>query len=98
MKITGNEPDIIMITEMIPKFQTHPISPALLAVPGYSLHTNFDPSLSNLGSRGLRGVGIYVKMSLRATEAAFGTPTLIEQLWVQLSLSGNDKLLIGCLY
>ena len=39
-----------------------------------------------------------LKMSLRAKEAAFGTLTLIEQLWVQLSLSGNDKLLIGCLY
>ena len=98
MKIAGNEPDIIMVTEVIPKAQTVPIADSLLAVPGYSLHTNFDPSLSNLGASGCRGVSIYLRDNLKATEVSFGTTTHIEQVWMKLPLMGNDMLLVGCIY
>ena len=98
MKIAGNEPDIIMVTEVIPKAQTVPIADALLAVLGYYLHTNFDPSLSDLGASGCRGVSIYIRTNLKAAEVSFVTTSHIEQLWVQLPLIGEDKLLVGCLY
>ena len=39
MAIAGREPDVIMITEAIPKAQVLPIGTAVLAVPGYTVYT-----------------------------------------------------------
>ena len=41
LHIAGNEPDIIMITEVLPKVQPSFISDAQLYIPGYNLFTNF---------------------------------------------------------
>ena len=98
MKIAGDEPDILMITEVIPKAQSLPIASALLDIHGYSLYTSFDPLSSNLGSSGLRGILIYVSNRLNVTEVSFGRTAFSEQLWVQLPLVGNDRLLLGCAY
>ena len=54
MQIAGTEPDVIMITDVIPKAQLFPLSPALLAVDGYNLFTNFDPTQPNLDRSGHR--------------------------------------------
>ena len=54
LRIVGSEPHVIILTETIPKAQILPISPATLAIPGYSLYCNFDCSESNLGAGGLR--------------------------------------------
>lgn len=53
MQIAGSEPDIMIITEVIPKAQTLPISPALLAITGYNMYVNFDLSQDNLGGSGI---------------------------------------------
>lgn len=98
MKIAGDEPDVILITEVIPKAQTAPIGEALISIPGFTLYTNFDLSQPDLGSSGFRGVSIYIRTSLQATEIAPCPTTFIEQLWVQLPLANDDKLLIGCVY
>ena len=43
-QITGSHPpDIIIITELLPKSPNSTVSSALLALPGYSLYVNFDP-------------------------------------------------------
>ena len=98
MFIAGNDPHFILINEVIPKAQTHPISPALLSVPGYVMYSNFDPSEANLGSSKIRGICIYVKSSLRVAETVFEGSAFSEQLWVQMTLCGTDTLLLGCLY
>ena len=98
MFIAGNEPDFILINEVIPKAQTHPISPALLSVPGFVMYSNFDPSEVNLGSSKIRGICIYVKASLHVSEVVFKESAFREQLWVQTTLSGTDTLLLGCIY
>lgn len=98
MFITGNEPDFILVNEVIPKAQVLPISPALLSIPGYIMYSNFDPSESNLGRSGLRGICIYVKMPLHVSEASFKESSFREQLWVQMKLYGSDSLLLGCIY
>ena len=98
MALTDDEPDVLLLTEVIPKAQVDPISPALLSIPGYSLYLNFDPSAPRLGASGIRGVAIYVKNMLRAMEVSFQGTIFQEQLWVELSLHGTDKLLIGCIY
>ena len=65
MKNTGEEPDIIMITEVIPKAQRTPIADVLLTIPGYTTYTSFDPSLPGLGTIGYHGVCIYVNITVR---------------------------------
>ena len=47
-RIAGDEPDIIMITEVIPKSQKNPIAPALLEIDGYKATFNFEPKSDNL--------------------------------------------------
>ena len=65
MFIVNNEPDVMMITEVIPKNQVNPITGALLHIDGYKLLTNFNPEDENLGSSGIRGIAIYSKQILK---------------------------------
>ena len=98
MWIAGNEPDIMMVNEVIPKAQTHPIPLALLSIPGYTMYANFDPSEGKLGRSGLRGICMYVKSSLNVTETSFDGSVFKEQLWLRMALPSSDSLLLGCLY
>ena len=98
MQIARNEPDIIMVTEVIPKAQTMPLSPALLAIPTYRLYTNFNFTQTRLGESGCRGVCIYIKDSISTVEVSLYATTAMEQLWISMNLLQGDKLLIGCIY
>ena len=98
MMITGQEPDIILLTETIPKAQVLPISPALLDIPGYKIYCNFEPREPDLGRSGRRGICIYVKDTLRVSEVSFPDCPFEEQLWLRLPLAGSDHLLLGCVY
>ena len=49
--IADNEPDVILVTELIPKSQTNPIAPALLHLDGYKPHFNFDLERRILGGQ-----------------------------------------------
>ena len=64
--IVNDEPNIIMIAEVIPKAQVYSIEAVSLELPGYSFHPNFESSDSNLDVSGIRGVAIYVKEDLNA--------------------------------
>ena len=59
MLIADDVPDVIMITEVIPKAQKKPIH-TLLNIEGYKLFKNFEEVDSNLGVSGRRVVAIYV--------------------------------------
>ena len=49
MKIADSPPDIILITEVIPKAQTNPtIEEARLNILGFNIFLNFDPNLYDL--------------------------------------------------
>ena len=61
------------------------------------MHLSFDPMLSNLGTSGIRGVGIYTAVGLRAASFKPGS-TFRDHLWVTIKLKGGDKLIIGCVY
>ena len=50
MLIASDEPDILILTEVIPKAQSNPITFSRLTLPGYFIHVNFDPDQANLGS------------------------------------------------
>ena len=95
--IAGNEPDIILITEIIPKCQSKPISPALLHVDGYEPHFNFDLSKDNLGASGIRGVAIYTKLSLTVRDIEIEEDLVKDHLWIEI-VSVDTPVLVGCIY
>ena len=97
MLICNDKPDLILLTEVIPKAQRLAIAPAQLAIPGFAQYANFLPSTQNLGSSGTRGICIYASLSLKVSEVTL-EQSAVEQLWVKLALTGSDCLLIGCLY
>ena len=98
MMIEGDRPDVMMITEVIPKGQVNPITRALLEVDGYQNILNFDPDKTNLGASGIRGVAIYYKNTLTATEVELPTDDYKDHAWVEISSDAGTTLLCGCIY
>ena len=98
MLIAGDEPDLILLTEVIPKAQVHPIPPATLSLPDYTLYVNFDPTEANLGRGGSRGICIFVRSRWQATEVSFPNFAFSEHLWISIPLQNRDLLLVGCVY
>ena len=98
MLIANDNPDLIMITEIIPKAQINPISLTRLAIDGYNLYTNFDYNLPNLGKSGKRGVIIYVSNSLTPFQISVSNSAFEEQLWIRFDLPRRHVFLVGCIY
>ena len=63
--IAGNEPNIIITTEVIPKAQINPTEAPMLEIEGYDHYLNFEISNTNLGASGIRGVAISLKKILK---------------------------------
>ena len=97
MFISGNEPDVILITEVLPKVHSQFVTKARLSLMGYSIFTNFDFQ-SPSAYHGIRGVAIYVSHKLSAKEINFNQDSFNDHLWVKIYLKGADSLLIGCVY
>ena len=55
MLIASDEPDIMMLTEVIPKAQINTILETQISIKGYEIFTNFNYTDTNLGSSGIRG-------------------------------------------
>lgn len=96
LAIAGNEPDIILITEILPKAHCNTLTSARLSLCGYSSVFNFDPDTTSPFS--VRGVGIYVSEKLSFSEVHFDTCNFVEHIWIQVKLRGHDSLLVGCIY
>ena len=62
--IMNREPDIIVITEVIPKAQEHPIVRPRLKLPGYNEFLNFDPYTLVPRQCGKRGIIIRTNVTL----------------------------------
>ena len=95
--IAGNEPNIMIITEVIPKAQINPIEAPLLEIEGYDHYLNVEISNMNLGASGIRRVAIYIKEDLHDNEVTFDTD-FMDHLWVEISLTDEKSLLCGCIY
>ena len=80
--ITTNEPDIMLLTEVIPKAQKNEIHEAQITMPGYEKFVNFSFSEQQLGASGRRGVAIYVKETLETEEVKFQTE-YADHIWVE---------------
>ena len=98
LTIAGNDkPDLILLTEVIPKAQTLPIGVSRIFIPGYHLFTNFDANLPDLGKSGCRGIAIYVVECLHPLQVSYQSG-LNEHLWINISLDNNENLLVGSIY
>lgn len=87
----SHKPDIICITEVAPKHCTTPMSSSELQIQGFDLCFN-DVNFK-------RGVAIYTSTHLNAVPYDGGANLKGEEnCWIRLSLRGNDRLLIGCVY
>ena len=98
MLITGDEPDIMLITEVIPKNQVNPITNALLDIDGYDCWPNFDPDMGNLGASGIRVVAIYAKKTLKAEEVKFEIDGFQDHAWLEIQVGNNRTTLICAIY
>ena len=96
--LADDPPDVIIITEVIPKAQILPITRNALTIKGYEAHMNFDPELPNLGAIHKRGVLIYTSQKIAAKEVEIEDSDFEEHIWCRINLKGKDTLLIGCVY
>ena len=62
--ISTDKPDIIVLTEVIPKAQSNPIPLSQLAIPEYNFYANFDYDTVDLGKSGKRGIIAYFSIVL----------------------------------
>ena len=95
--ITGNEPDLIIVTEVLPKVMKYGIRPACLSLTGYKMYLSFDPLTPELGS-GKRGLAIYAAEGLCCRETHFFDQEFNEHMWLEVSPKHQEKLLIGNIY
>jgi len=98
VQIANKNPDLILISEILPKAPNSIIHSALFAIPGYSLYLNFDPDCVS-SPLTIRGVGLFVSHNIHASQVIFNdTSDYIEHVWVKIKMQGSDTLLVGCIY
>lgn len=87
----GISPDIIMITEVLPKNCRYTVTKPELSLEGYDMFPNDFPPSSG------RGVIIYTKHNLNAVEIDIDTD-FRECVFVKINLKDDNRMLVGCLY
>ena len=90
MAVCGEEPDIIFVTEILPKALVSYVPLTLLSLPGYTLVTNFDSTVKNQTTRGIRGIGIYIHDNIIATEESLIRDMLMEHLTIHGLLTDDQ--------
>ncbi|RUS84500.1 hypothetical protein EGW08_007739 [Elysia chlorotica] len=86
-----HNPDIICITEALPKNYSDPIQECELQLQGYDLFKRCD--------KDNRGVLILVRSHLKPTPSSVSEECKgAESIWCEIGLDGTDRLLIGCVY
>ena len=87
--IQTNSPDIIALTEVLPKNSLFHVNEVLFALKGYSCFS------ANLNKG--RGVLLHVKNSIPAVDVQQNR-NFEESTWCKINLSGGDNIIIGCVY
>ncbi|RLC07615.1 MAG: hypothetical protein DRI57_25640, partial [Deltaproteobacteria bacterium] len=86
--IKASQPDVIGITESVPKNVKDQINEVEFTVEGYDMFTNL--------KCGGRGICLYTRKELRASPGDI--PESKQAVWCEIRLQNQDKLLIGCVY
>ncbi len=85
------KPNVIMVTEVLPKNSETKTTKASLNITGYDWYPNIEQEEI------IRGIALYVSNNLIVDETKFNTNSN-ENVWCTLKLKENDKLLLGCIY
>ena len=82
-------PDIICLTEILPKLKGIDFNPCEYDIPGYQAF---------YGPHRKRGTTVYVKMQLKSSskEDSLIFHEFEESVWAEARLKNRDKLLLGC--
>ena len=96
--IAGNTPDLIVISEMLPKVPHAVINLSLITLPDYHNYLNFDPDNYDSSLTSICRVGIFVHHKLQASQIYFNIPHFEDHVWVNIKLRGSDSRLVGCIY
>ncbi len=92
MNIIGEDnPDVICVTEILPKNSKYAVEIAELQIDEYDLFTNIRDVTCH------RGVAIYTKKTLTAVQSTTNAD-FEESVWCEIPLQQEDRLLIGCVY
>ena len=86
-----SNPQIIMVTEVLPKNCRYSPAKAEFNIDGYDLFPEKLPAQDS------RGILIYIKQELKAVEITL-SQSFKEYVLVKINLKNNDKLLVGCIY
>ena len=96
--ISVEKPDIIILTEVIPKAQCNSIPLSQLAIPGYNCYVNFDYNATDLGKSGKRGIIVYFSIAFSTKQIIFSNSLFEEYLLAELILPNNISLTLGGIY
>lgn len=99
--IIGNSsvPHVIVLTEMIPKGQKHPILACDIKIPGYhDPQISFDLEIPEPGRNGKRGVAMYIVENISDVEEVEIESDISEAIGVCIKLANTKKLLIVGVY
>jgi len=83
---------------MSPKAPSAIINSPLLALPSYSLYTNFDSNNYSPLLTNIRAVGIFVSNKLDSSQVLLQSVPFMDNVWTNIKLNGSDSLLIGGVY
>ena len=89
--IDMNDPDIVVLTEILPKNNRYMLQTSELEIKGYSLFTN------NYELKGIRGVAIFVKKCLTANQI-HTVNCADDTVWIELKTENKKKMIIGGIY
>ena len=90
IEIGIHQPDIMMITEVLPKNEETKTTKESISINGFEVYTNISEDR-------VRGTAVYIKENIDATEINF-TPNKTENVWCNITIKNNEKLLLGCIY
>ena len=91
MLVFDKNPDIIAISETLPKNCSYQPQPSEFNLAGYEF-------FSNMNSGAERGVALYIKSSLKPLEVKVLENKTKEAVWAQIRLCNSDTLLVGSVY
>ena len=92
--LVNKDPDIVFISEVLPKNVKDPVQPSELSFAEYDFFSNCFSDNVHLGT------GIYVKKKLGAQQVCLDEnfKNARECVWAEIKLADDDKLLVGCVY
>ena len=93
--IEKNNPDVICITEVIPKKLRIKVQPSELKIDGFDCFSNIQNNIEDV-----RGTVLYVREQYKAQQLILPKKQaeVAETVWCEIPLIGSDKFLIGGIY